>query len=130
VELFYIYKDTFWKIWLRLVYLSYLLDCLVEKVFDLIVATIGYGKIAHFIRTYGTGDMTPITNAVANANITIRSRMEVLDEEWNGALWRCYYGSALIKEVWTLRWKIIRKKRPITSEAPVLSEEDIQQLLG
>ncbi len=130
MELIYIYKDTFWKVWLRLAYLLYLTDCLVEKVFDLVVATIGYGKIAKFIRTYGTGNMAPVVNASANANITIRSRMEVLDEDWNDSLWRCYYGSALFREVWMLRWKIIIKKRLVTPPEVVLSEEDIKQLLS
>lgn len=129
MELIYVYKDTFWKIWLHMAYLLGLVDCLVEKVFDLLVATIGYGKIACFVRTYGTGDMTPITMATANADITIRSRMEVLDEEWNGALWKCYYGAALFREVWTVNWKILRGKRSIVRSAIVLSEEDIQQLL-
>ncbi len=125
-----IYRDTFWKLWLRIGYLIYLFDRIVEKLFDLFVATIGHGKIASFVRTYGTHDMEPVTRAAACADIVMESRMKILDEDENWPLWRCYYGAALFKEVWIYYLKMIfQGKRPKPGPS-LLTEEKVRQLLG
>lgn len=119
--LVFIYWDTLWKIWIRIGYFIWLIDGLTEKVFDLIVGTIGYGKIASFFRTYGTRSMTPCWKACARASAMIESR----DEGENQRLWRCYYGWALFKETLLSYFK----KMPEIPCAPILTDEEVGQLL-
>ena len=119
MELLLIYKDTFWKIWIRLGYLLYLGDRLVERIFDWTTKA-GLFKFATLIRTYGTGSMSPSIKASAWADIVI----DVQDEGNNWPLWRCYFGWSLLKETLIFYFQ---KKTP--APAPILSEEEIRQLL-
>jgi hypothetical protein len=127
MELLLIYKDTFWKIWLRLAYLSYLIDCLAEKIFDLLLKLNLYW-LAGVVRTFGSGNMSPITNAAAYADVLTQEREEILDEEHNPALWRCYYGAALFREVWVCYFETIFCGRRPPTVSP-LSDEEVQSLL-
>jgi hypothetical protein len=122
VELLFIYKDTFWKIWLRLGYLLYLVDRLIEKLFDL-TTKIGWFKIAGFIRTYGTGSMDPSTRASAWADTVI----DVRDEGENWLLWRCYFGWTLFKETLI---SYFQRRPALPPTTTVLTEEEIRQLLS
>ncbi len=116
-----IYRNTFWLIWLRIGYLMWLVDQLVEKLFDLIVAIFGYGKLASFIRTYGTSNMYAVDQAVHGANVAI----EGWGEECLG-LWRCYYGWDLFKHTWISYFKPRKQDQPRI----VLDDEEVRQLLN
>ena len=121
MELLLIYQDTFWKIWLRMGYLLYLIDCLMERIFDFIIAKTSWNNFASFVRTYGTNEVSTIQRAGAWASFLI----DIRDEGENWPLWRCYYGWAIFKETWISYFK----KRPKTNQH-ILSEEEIQQFLG
>jgi len=120
MELLLIYKDTFWKTWLRLGYFIYLVDRLVEKFFDL-MTKIGWFKLAGLIRTYGTGRTMAITRASAWATTVI----DISDEGNNWPLWRCYYGWSLLKETLISYFKT---EKPVPSTS-ILTDEEIRQLL-